>query len=89
MHLYWTTYSTNSLKLHHNYWNICWNYFDVFCIIIEKLVVEGLEHESIKVKTLATIQTRVSWIFVFLYEQKNTKHLNSLRRKNGIAIYQR
>ena len=57
------TCSTNSLKLHHIYWNIYAGIIDVFCIAIEKLG-EGsstcLEHKAFKAKTPATIQTRVT-----------------------------
>ena len=54
--------STNSLKLHHIYWNMYVGIIDVLCILIEKLVGSStcLEHKSFKVKTLATIQTRVN-----------------------------
>ena len=59
-----STCSTNSLKLHHIYWNIYVGIIDAFCIAIEKLVCEGsstcLERKASKAKTPATIQTRVS-----------------------------
>ena len=37
------TFSTNSLKLHHIYWNIYIGIINVFCIVIEKLVGEALK----------------------------------------------
>ena len=60
---------TNSLKLHHIYWNIYVGIIDVFYIVIEKLVGEGsstcLEHELFKAKTPATIQITVESAEIF------------------------